>query len=246
MRTVTAEALMNHSVYQPFLTNAKQALKLCVQYLIDHLPIDTPILVALSAIDPVLYQNLTEETVSFMRQLPRYIKVLSDDERDTYNSELLELSLTKLPRSEDDDNKPIPPDVWWGEVFSQNTFPTIQKVLTVPLGMITGPLVEGNFSEIQDLVSDRMHNMTASTISAYQTVRYFTRANGGSASLFPMGKTCNPLKSSLSAAQSAWRRYKERAASNKEEEDNRWNIYGLPTKVTKSEVRRTVLQGYHR
>ena len=47
MRTVTAEALMNHSVYQPFLTNAKQALKLCVQYLIDHLPIDTPILVAL-------------------------------------------------------------------------------------------------------------------------------------------------------------------------------------------------------
>ena len=26
MRTVTAEALMSHSVYQPFLTNAKQAL----------------------------------------------------------------------------------------------------------------------------------------------------------------------------------------------------------------------------
>ena len=156
MRTVTAEALMNHSVYQPFLTNAKQALKLRVQYLIDHLPIDTPIVVALSAIDPVLYQNLTEETVSFMRQLPRYIKVLTDDERDTYNSELLELSLTKLPRSEDDDNKPIPPDVWWGEVFRQNILHTIQKVLTVPLGMITGavvvPLVEGNFSEIQDLV----------------------------------------------------------------------------------------------
>ena len=81
MRTVIAEALMNHSVYQPFLTNAKQALKLCVQYLIDHLRIYTPILVALSTIDPVLYQNLTEETVSFMRQLPRYINVLNTDER---------------------------------------------------------------------------------------------------------------------------------------------------------------------
>ena len=155
IRTVTAEALMNHSVYQPFLTNAKQALKLRVQYLIDHLPIATPIVVALSAIDPVLYQNLTEETVSFMRQLPGYIKVLNTDERDTYNSELLQLSLTKFPRCEDD-KKPIPPDVWWGEVFRQNILHTIQKVLTVPLGMITGavvvPLVEGNFSEIQDLV----------------------------------------------------------------------------------------------
>ena len=99
------EALMNHSVYQPFLTNAKQALKLCVQYLIDHLRIYTPILVALSTIDPVLYQNLTEETVSFMRQLPRYIKVLNTDERDTYNSELLQLSLTKFPRCEDDSKK---------------------------------------------------------------------------------------------------------------------------------------------
>ena len=75
---------MNHSVYQPFLTNAKQALKLCVQYLIDHLRIYTPILVALSTIDPVLYQNLTEETVGFMRQLPRYVKVLNADKRDTY------------------------------------------------------------------------------------------------------------------------------------------------------------------
>ena len=52
MRTVTAEALMNHSVYKPFLTNAKQALKLCVQYLIDHVPIDTPILVALLPLTP--------------------------------------------------------------------------------------------------------------------------------------------------------------------------------------------------
>ena len=104
MRTVTAEALMNHSVYQPFLTNAKQALKLCVQYLIDHLPIDTPILMALSAIDPVLYQNLTEETVGFIMQLPRYVKVLNADKRDTYNSELLQLSLTKFCRCEDDNN----------------------------------------------------------------------------------------------------------------------------------------------
>ena len=102
MRTVTAEALMNHSVYQPFLTNAKQALKLCVQYLIDHLRTDTPILVALSTIEPVLYQNLTEETVGFMRQLPRYVKVLNADKRDTYNSELLQLSLTKFSRCEDD------------------------------------------------------------------------------------------------------------------------------------------------
>ena len=93
---------MNHSVYQPFLTNAKQALKLCIQYLIDQLPIETPILVALSAIGPVLYQNLTEETASFMRQLPRYINVLNADERDTYNSELLQLYLTKFPRCEDD------------------------------------------------------------------------------------------------------------------------------------------------
>ena len=102
MRTVIAEALMNHSVYQPFLTNAKQALKLCVQYLIDHLRIYTPILVVLSTIDPVLYQNLTEETVGFMRQLPRYVKVLNADKRDTYNSELLQLSLAKFSRCEAD------------------------------------------------------------------------------------------------------------------------------------------------
>ena len=122
----------------------------------------TPVLRALSAIDPEILPK--QEAISYIKQLPSLINVLTDEEQDTYNRELIRFSQAKLPRETDCYDRPIPVDQWWGEVFSNNKFPTMLKVLTPALGLFTGPLVKNTFSEIQNYVTDKQNCLNGETL----------------------------------------------------------------------------------
>ena len=64
-----------------FISDATKGMADCTQYLIEHLTLDTPVLRALSAIDPEILPK--QEAISYIKQLPSLINVLTDEEQDT-------------------------------------------------------------------------------------------------------------------------------------------------------------------
>ena len=96
LKTATVKLYSQDKVFGEFISDATKGMADCTQYLIDHLPLDTPVLRALSAIDPEILPK--QEAISYIKQLPALVNVLTDEEQDTYNRELIRFSQSKLPR----------------------------------------------------------------------------------------------------------------------------------------------------
>ena len=133
----------------------------------------------MSGIDPVVQQ--TNESKVILRKLPSYLNVKFTED------ELNQLSIRELPPATVGgkivngnlvDAEYVQPDVWWATVFKTNDFPHLQCVLTKALSLITGPVVEGTFSEVQNIVTSSRNKIRDKTVSALLTVSYDMRADG--------------------------------------------------------------------
>ena len=129
-----------------------------------------------------------------MEKLPEHLKVLTEDEETLYTMELKKLSLVDLPSKtrarevEEENEDPegtrktiqeaVTPDEWWGTLLKNNNLPSLKKVLSAALTLFTGPVIEGSFSEVSNIVTNKRNSMKADTLDALQTVKYHIHAKG--------------------------------------------------------------------
>ena len=111
-----------------------------------------------------------------MEELPKYLKVLSEDEETSYTIELKKISLLDLSSCGN-----LKPDEWWGAVLKHSNLPLVKRVLSASLSLFTGPVIEGSFSETSNIISNNRNSMKTETLNALQIVRYHLHATGKSA-----------------------------------------------------------------
>ena len=160
--------------FSTFMEHTTSAYIDCSNYLLNKLPLNSPVLRCLSAIDPVVQQ--TSEGFRLMEELPKYLKVLSEDEETSYTIELKKISLLDLSSCGN-----LKPDEWWGAVLKHSNLPLVKRVLSASLSLFTGPVIEGSFSETSNIISNKRNSMKTETLNAKQIVRYHLHATGKSA-----------------------------------------------------------------
>ena len=147
------------------------------------------------------------------------------------------------PPKKTPDGKDLSPDRWWASVFKLD-IPMIEKIITPALSLFTGAIVEGTFSEIQNSVTDKRNTMSASTISAIQTVRSAFRETPA-ADLFPVGRDSKPSQrgNAVTAVQLAYKEDAETTQQQRDEEEKKDKIYGVK-RVTKRSVKDSLVESY--
>ena len=137
--------------FSTFMEHTTRAYIDCSNYLLNKLPLNSPVLRCLSAIDPVVQQ--TSEGLRLMEELPKYLQVLSEDEEVSYTIELKKISLLDLPSCDN-----LKPDEWWGAVLKHSNLPLVKRVLSAGLSLFTGPVIAGSFSETSNIISNKRNS----------------------------------------------------------------------------------------
>ena len=103
--------------YKEFTQLAKEGLKRATNELVTNLPLDEEVLKCLSVLDPIVQR--TAAATKYLKRLPRYFKVLHEEEKDGYRDEVHRLGGAKaedLPPIKVD-NVVVKTDLWWGQLF---------------------------------------------------------------------------------------------------------------------------------
>jgi len=69
-------------------------------------------------------------------------------------------------------------DIWWAKVANTGKYPLLPSVVKAVLSCFHGPMVEGNFSVMGDILDDSSPNMRIETYSSMQTVKYELLSKG--------------------------------------------------------------------
>lgn len=127
-----------------FKMKAKAAYLACGKYLQQKLPMDSKLLKAASAIDPLARGHST--TLSLLMKLPSLVtNVLQDSELEAYDLEVRAYQLdSDLPSPLDTDGKAVELDHWWAQVFEQGNYPMLAKMVKALMSCFHGPQVEGH------------------------------------------------------------------------------------------------------
>ena len=138
--------------------------------------------------------------------------------------------LPRLPDVVDKDKKPVQPDIWWHEVFSKNDLPKLQEVISLGLSLFTGPIVEGTFSEVQNIVTDKRNCLQDRSVSAILSVRSAVKADGRSLeAMFPVGPDASINPKMVRAIRYAYKTWLDREGDDKDAKSE--NLYmACPTK----------------
>jgi hypothetical protein len=73
-------------------------------------------------------------------------------------------------------------DEWWAEMFKRYQLPLLSRVVKAVLSTFHGPVVEGTFNIMGDVIDDRSGRMKMETFDAIQTTRYALMASGQTSS----------------------------------------------------------------
>ncbi|KAJ8300689.1 hypothetical protein KUTeg_022208 [Tegillarca granosa] len=167
-------------VMKEFLMKVEKGYEECAAYLQKKLPLDSPLLKAITSIDPLARQHSI--FVTRMKKLPGLVtNVLQDEELESFHQEVLKYQVDKMlpsPLTPDDSN--IRCDHYWATVDKTGRYPMLCKMAKALLSCFHGPQVESSFSNMGDIIDAKSNRMNIRTFSAFQSVRYSLRAKGKS------------------------------------------------------------------
>ena len=115
----------------------------------------------------------------------------------------------------------------------------MEKVFAAALSLFTGPLIEGSFSEMTNIITSKRNSLDISTASAFQTVSYYLRASGKNAvSSFKRNDVATgPIDVKLiKKVQSSWKEQRKREAEAETESTSNDAFYGLMKKRSKKQT----------
>ena len=138
--------------------------------LLSKMPLDNKVLKATSALDP--RGRTHESALSALLKLPKLAtNVASKIDRKEYDAEARAYQIdTRLPVTADQ-----PVQKWWMAIQGTGRYPNLCKMALALLTCFHGPLVEGSFNVMSDILTGRGSRMYVETYSAIQTVKYRLR-----------------------------------------------------------------------
>ena len=197
-KTLMRQLNRNDPLFNWFRSTALKAYKAASQYIQVKLPIDNKLLVALSAIDPILQKS--QYSGKYLRTLPNEVtNILAPDEKEEYEIQVTNyMSDVSLPiyippelaqEDKSDSNNerhcsgvPKPKvidriDEWWHEVKKTGRYDSLSKMVFAVLSIFHGPLVESSFNSMGYIMDSKRYNMKMDTYNSYLTVQYYFRAH---------------------------------------------------------------------
>ncbi|CAJ1076412.1 hypothetical protein ROHU_023414 [Xyrichtys novacula] len=165
-----------HALLVPFLASIRKAYITTAVYLQKKLPLDSPTLIAFSALDPLL-RGHSQATIQ-LKRLSAMLSHLLPEDKDLPRERIqFSVDLT-LPKYKEGDGIVE----WWGHVFDQpGKYPALSALAKCGLCIFHGPRVESSFSLMNEVIDQRSGNMNAETFNAIQTVKYTLRSRGQTA-----------------------------------------------------------------
>ena len=157
------------NVGQQFVKAAAEAYKKCGIYLQQKLPLTNPVLMAMSALDPISRGHST--SCKLMKSLQKYVSVLGEELVDSFQLEVQQLHVDRsLSPFQESDRI----DRWYGETFSK--YPAVGKIMKACLSIFHGPKVESSFNTMGDIMSTKSVRMNVRSFDAVQIVKYLMAA----------------------------------------------------------------------
>lgn len=160
-----------------FLDQARTAFIRCAQYLQKKLPLDNPLLRAVSAIDPVVRGH--SQSCKALKSLKGMVPCnMTLEDEDQFDLQVHRFQVdNKLPAADDDTRV----DVWWASVMATGRYSALCSIVKAVLSIFHGPQVESSFNLMGDIMDQKSSRMTVETFSSIQTVKYWLRSTGNSA-----------------------------------------------------------------
>ena len=148
-----------------FLAQAIAAYQACASSLQRKMPLNNKLLQYLSSIDPVCQGHPAS-----LKCIPSLVtNVLTETECDLYMLEAHQFHTdAQLPAADAQTRL----DVWWTSVFETGRYPALSKCVMALLSCFHGPLVEGSFSCMSNIMDSTSARMGIRTFSSLQTVKY--------------------------------------------------------------------------
>ena len=143
-----------------FMVKVKASFIETGKYMQLKLPLDNELFLCLTAINPE--NQFKDTTKKFLFKLPDLVKnVLSNEEYSIYEVEVVKYSVDNTlpvfqhPPNSDGVivNKRV--DVWWNEIRQMGKYPKLVKLVLALCSCFSGPLVEGSFNSMGDILDKR-------------------------------------------------------------------------------------------
>ncbi|CAJ1061482.1 hypothetical protein ROHU_023414 [Xyrichtys novacula] len=171
---ILKDYVMVFQLLVPFLASVRKAyITTAVQ---KKLPLDSPTLIALSALDPLLQGH--SQAISQLKRLSAMLSHLLLEDQDLPR-ELVQFSVDQiLPRYKEGDGIVE----WWGHVFDKpGKYPVLSALAKCGFSIFHGPRVESSFSLMNEVIDQHSGNMNVETFNAIRTVKYTLRSKGQTA-----------------------------------------------------------------
>ena len=158
-----------------FLPTLQGAYIETAKYLLKKLPINNPLLRRLGAIDPVAILARHSAAASLLKKLGKenFPEIIHGTE-DEYDKEVLRITCDPTLPPASVDGVAIRLDHWWAGILK--SYPVLGKVIQACLSVITSPIVEQNFSVMNNVIDAKSNRMDIKTFSSIQTIKYNLRA----------------------------------------------------------------------
>ena len=206
-----------------FLQKALTAYKAGSKAMQEKLPLNSPVLKALAAIDPVIRGH------SFCSQGMDHLKhLLSEEEQDSLLKEVCAFQVDhSLPTY---NNDPTTAVKWWAQVIATGKYKSLGNIVAAALSVFHGALVESSFNVMGDILHPKSSRMLTETYSAMQTVKYGLKTKNTTAIALYGRKDVmksnvdRTLTSKMSSAAGRYKKMKERKLQQQKEKFNNYKL----------------------
>ena len=161
----------DNNAVKEFMDAARKCYLECAEYIAQKLPLDNPFLRTISCIDPELVMSKSK-TVTKNLSLSTYISNLFDDsELNEFDQEVRKICIDKkIPSAFDSKGHEVKYLDWWIKVSTR--YSTLFKIVIAILSTFHGPRIEGNLSEMKDVIDSKSGRIDIATFDAIQAVKY--------------------------------------------------------------------------
>lgn len=197
-----------HTWLDAFYVELREGYQAAAKYLLEKLPLNNEALKLVSSLDPELRKM--ETTFTGLENLARLVpNVVSSEESGVLHDELrtyvadpavnhlaqLYSDKKKMASKNSEISSPRLDTDWWCVIAKMNEYPVLSRLALACMTIFSGPLVEGSFNIMDDIITDDRASLAVENYDALAHVKYTLRAAGSKSDTMivtaHMKKRCN-------------------------------------------------------
>lgn len=218
--------LQNQHWVEEVYTALREGYVKAGKYLLEKLPLENSTITNLATLSPTMIQHeaTSQGLLSLGRSLPNVLDTAKLGQLDAeVRAYQVDVDILNLQREYPTDAR-IDVD-WWRKVFLLKTqtgerrYPVMQKLVKALLSIFTGPLVEGSFNLMDDILEADRTSMNVETYESLAFIKSHLKAEGKTASTVAISSSMR--RSCLSSYQTYQTRLQEKTAREEEQRNKR-------------------------